>query len=180
MKRKAQKINKFMFALLIEKGMDKFSVVELRDGFLEIMVEKYSLDEARKYVYRQILAYEKKGWLTSEGQGRRKVYVKSDLFNSLEFIGVNTPKKASLVKKELSSIDNYTTLTREKSNSEGELAIVLGEVEEYQTLMSRFPALNTSLNILFEEAKDRSAKLLGRINALSKVIELSRSKDALC
>ena len=56
MKRKAQKINKFMFALLIEKGMDKFSVVELRDGFLEIMLEKLSLDEARKYVYRQILA----------------------------------------------------------------------------------------------------------------------------
>ena len=63
MKRKTQKINKYMFTLLIEKGMDKFSVVELRDGFLKIMLERHSLDEARKYIYRQILAYEKKGWL---------------------------------------------------------------------------------------------------------------------
>jgi hypothetical protein len=180
MKRKTQKINKYMFTLLIEKGMDKFSVVELRDGFLKIMLERHSLDEARKYIYRQILAYEKKGWLTCEGQGRRKVYVKSDLFKSLEFIGVNTQKKTNLVPKKVTSINSYTTLIKEKSNSEGELAIVLGEVEEYQTLMSRFPALNNSLNILFVEAKDRSAKLLGKVNALSKVIELSRSKDAIC
>jgi hypothetical protein len=180
MKTKTQKINKYMFALLIEKGMDKFSVVELRDGFLKIMLEKHSLDEARKYVYRQILAYIRKGWLKCEGQGRQKIYIKSDLFNSLGFNVANATKKASLAPKDLTSIDSYTLLTKEKSNSEGELAIILGEVEEYQTLMSRFPTLNNSLKILFEEAKDRSAKHLGKINALSKVIELSRSEHTLC
>jgi len=92
----------------------------------------------------------------------------------------NATKKASLAPKDLTSIDSYTLLAKEKSNSEGELAIILGEVEEYQTLMSRFPTLNNSLKILFEEAKDRSAKHLGKINALSKVIELSRSEHTLC
>jgi len=169
-----------MFELLIEKGMDKFSVVELRDGFLKIMLEKHSLDEARKYVYRQILAFIRKGWLKCEGQGRQKIYIKSDLFNSLGFTDENAIKKASMAPKNPTSVDSYTLLTKEKSNSEGELAIILGEVEEYQTLMSRFPTLNNSLKILFEEAKDRSAKHLGKINALSKVIELSRSEHTLC
>lgn len=176
--KKNQKINKYMFELLIEESMDKFSVVELRDRFHEITAKKHSLDEARKYVYRQILAYKKKGWLTCEGQGRRKIYIKSDLFNNLEFIEPNAIKKARFLPEKASFKGNYSTLIKEKFNSEGELAIALGEVDEYQTLMARFPTLSCSLLNLFDDAKDRSAKLLGKINALSKVIDLTCHNDA--
>ncbi|MBF4381914.1 hypothetical protein EAY01_23265, partial [Vibrio anguillarum] len=61
--KKSKKINAYMFNLLIEKEMDNFLVVELRDALMSITKNVTHPDEARKYVYRQILSFERKGWL---------------------------------------------------------------------------------------------------------------------
>ncbi|GAL29973.1 response regulator [Vibrio variabilis] len=67
-------------------------------------------------------------------------------------------------------------LQKEKSKYEGELAIVLSEVEEYQSLMERFPKKKDMFLTMFTESKEYSAKLLGKINALSKVLLASKTE----
>lgn len=56
-------INEHIFNLLIKKGLDHFSVTDLRD---ELMNENQDLgdgSEARKFVYRQLLRLVEKGYL---------------------------------------------------------------------------------------------------------------------
>lgn len=88
--KRSRKISAVMHKLLIEKGMDGFSVVELRDASLSIEFTGSDLDEARKKVYRQILRFEKNNWLRSEGSGRKKRYFQTDLFwfQSLKSLGL--------------------------------------------------------------------------------------------
>lgn len=59
--KKVTRINPHMFNLLIEKGMDDFSVTEARDALLNSVSTFPSKDDARKYVYKQLLSFEEKG-----------------------------------------------------------------------------------------------------------------------
>ncbi|NMV05989.1 hypothetical protein HKB28_02290, partial [Vibrio parahaemolyticus] len=68
--KKVTRINPDMFNLLIEKGMDDFSVIEARDALLNSTSTFTSSDEARKYVYKQLLSLEEKGWLSVIGTRR--------------------------------------------------------------------------------------------------------------
>lgn len=70
--KRSMKISAEMYKLLIERTMDGFSVIELRDEFIALKGPFVDPDEARKKVYRQILRFIKKGWLRSEGSGRQK------------------------------------------------------------------------------------------------------------
>ena len=60
--------------VIVEKGMDGFSVIELRDASLSVSDLRKEPDEARKRLYRQILRFVRNGWLQSEGEGRDKRY----------------------------------------------------------------------------------------------------------
>lgn len=62
--KKVIRINPYMFNLLIEKGMDGFSVIDARDTLLNSDVTFPSKDDARKYIYKQLLSFEEKGWLS--------------------------------------------------------------------------------------------------------------------
>ena len=55
--KKVTRINLDMFNLLIEKGMDNFSVIEARDALLNGTSTFPSSDDARKYVYKQLLSF---------------------------------------------------------------------------------------------------------------------------
>lgn len=52
--KRSTKISAMMHKLLIEKEMDGFSVVELRDAFISTDNSGTDPDEARRMVYRQI------------------------------------------------------------------------------------------------------------------------------
>ncbi|ASI91418.1 hypothetical protein BSZ05_07490 [Vibrio mediterranei] len=171
------KINAHMFNLLIKKDMDNFSVSEARDALMELSKEFKNLEETRKYVYRQILAFERKGWLVTTGNSRAKKYQKTELLKSISVIPRRLKNESRQVTPSKTHQENadFKILLKEKNKYEGELAIVLGEVEEYQSLMERFPKKIDFFLPMFTEAKDYSAKLLGKINALSKVLLASKS-----
>ena len=173
--KQATEINEYMFNLLIEKEMDEFSVIEIRDALMKITNEFANADEARKSIYRQILLFGRKGWLVSTGSGRSKRYAKSELFLSTKFSPRSTTKIKNVFAEQLifESKPELATLAKEKKQYEGELAIILGEVEEFQSLIKRFPQNSSFFAPLFSDAKDRSARVLGRINALSKVLSSS-------
>lgn len=177
----SKKINAHMFNLLIKKEMDDFSVTEARDALMELSKEFKNLEETRKYVYRQILAFERKGWLVTTGHSRAKKYQKTELLKSISVV----PRKLKNdLRQETPSQTHQENadlkiLLKEKNKYEGELAIVLGEIEEYQSLMERFPKKTDFFLPMFTETKDHSAKLLGKINALSRVLLSSKSVGSI-
>lgn len=167
------KISTEMYKLLIERTMDGFSVIELRDEFIILKGSDIDSDEARKKVYRQILRFIKEVWLRSEGTGRQKRYFQTDTFKAL----LVEPKS---VKTNIGIALNhdYSVLTSERNQYKGELEIVLGEIEEYQSLNRRFPELEPKLIPLLDKAKERSAHLLGKVNGLTNVLKtLSEGKQ---
>ena len=164
--KRSTKISAEMHKLLIEKRMDGFSVVELRDAFVSIDNSCADLDDARRKIYRQILRFIKHSWLRSEGSGQQKRYFQTDQFKSLQ---ANPKQEAVNVNHSLPP--DYSVLNQERNQYKGELEIVFGEIDEYQSLSGRFPELAPKLTPLLEHARARSAHLLGRVNVLTNVLK---------
>ncbi|USD58783.1 hypothetical protein J4N45_14595 [Vibrio sp. SCSIO 43140] len=173
--KQSTKINAIMHNLLIEKGMDDFSVIELRDAYLSTSECKVDPDEARRKVYRQILRFMKNNWLGCKGEGRQRRYFQTDLFHSLYV----TPRSESA---ELATkiVSDYSVLVHERNQYKGELEIVLGEIDEYQSLLGRFPELEKKLRPLLEQAREHSAQLLGKVNVLTKVLKTLMPDNRKC
>ena len=171
------KISALMHKLLIEKKMDGFSVIEARDVSLNDGCGTQHLDEARKKVYRQIWQYQQRGWLRSEGEGRNKRYFQTEQFLELEVVA---RRKSELEVSVKQSTSDYSVLFRESNEYKGELEIVLGEIDEYQSLRCRFPELESRLTPLLHQAKERSAHLLGKVNGLTNVLKALSDDNLLC
>lgn len=171
------KINRFMYNLLIEKKLDGFSVTEARDAILSYDSSLEDRNQARRVIYRQILSLLGKGWLRDTGEGHNKQYWVTDTFKQLKFEprggGKDTDFKEEKEFKSAAKVAvGFEQLIKEKGQYEGELSITLGEVEELRSLIERFPEKACEWTPFLNEAKERSATLLGRINALGKVLKL--------
>ena len=169
--KRSMKISDEMHNLLIEKEMDGFLVVELRDAFISIEDSYVEPDDARRKIYRQILRFMKNNWLRVEGTGQQKRYFQTELFKGLQVYEI--PKNTKVT---TSPTPDYSVLRHERNQYKGELEIVFGEINEYQSLCNRFPELEPRLIPLLEQAKELSAQLLGRVNVLTNVLK-SLSED---
>ncbi|RKF18832.1 hypothetical protein DBZ36_10610 [Alginatibacterium sediminis] len=173
--KRSKKISVVMHKLLIAKGMDGFTVVEARNACLSKDGISSDLHDARKQIYRQILRYEKKSWLRCEGTGQQKRYFKTEIFTNTLNLG-----------KPLASIEStdfkstFKTLSQERSKYQGELEISVGEIEEYKTLMNRFPSIKSKLFPLMKQSRAQSAQLLGKINVLTNVLEMLKEDIQKC
>ncbi|EPV2528460.1 hypothetical protein ACV28K_000959 [Vibrio alginolyticus] len=164
---RSKKINGVMYKLLIERGIDGFSVVELRDASLSMDDTSLDPNEARKRLYRQIYHFEKNGWLVSKSYGRNKRYFVSDMFKTMS---IEPKKRPSPVKDDSLQSDNYSVLESELIQHNRNLEIVLGEIEEYQSLCVRFPSLDKPIAVMLQKARSRSAHLIGKVNVLRNVL----------
>lgn len=174
--KKVLKMNPYMFNLLIEREMDNFSVVEIRDALMECAQIFEDKEQARKYVYRQLLSFERKGWLASTGSRRDKRYLLTKKFHSQSFVPRKSSKEKSIPARSEEIENTIGVLNQEKTQYEGELSIVLSELEEYQSLLVRFPRSTMTLMPMFDATKKRSEKLMGKINALANWIHTARSE----
>ncbi|TVU62276.1 hypothetical protein FQP88_12270 [Vibrio atlanticus] len=162
-----------MHNLLIKKEMDGFLVVELRDAFVSINDSYVDLDDARRKVYRQLLRLVRNNWLRVEGTGQQKRYFQTDLFKGLQ---IDTASDEVT----FSTSSDYSVLRHERNQYKGELEIVFGEINEYQSLCSRFPELEPRLLPLLEQAREHSAQLLGRVNVLTSVLKTLCEDNQSC
>lgn len=186
----AVKLHPYIYNLLIEKGFDEFGAVGLKDALLKITDEYPDVTEARKFIHRQLLRLEALGFIhkiENSGGRAKRLYKKTESFYSTSFTPRNLPKNSCLIsatkkiKLPVLDIDPFLAdLTKEKVVHEAKLAVILSEIEEYQSLMERFPTRKRCLMNLHQQAKIQSAELLGRVSALSKVLGLHSSEDRAC
>lgn len=88
--------------------------------------------------------------------------------------------KSGNVDIEIDASRDYSVLVSERNQCKGELEIVLGEIDEYQSLKARFPELEPKLITLLEEAKERSAYLLGKVNGLTNILKVLYEGKQAC
>lgn len=186
----AVKLHPYTYNLLIEKDFDLFSSTHLRDALLKISDEYLHVTEARKFVRRQLYRLETLGFIhkIEDNSGRSKaLYKKTERFYSTTFIAGKIPKNSCLkvvTEKKKSPVQDddvfLANLNHEKVIHEAKLAVVLSEIEEYKSLMHRFPDRKKDLMDFYDQAKNHSARLLGRVTALSKVLGLHTEGQCTC
>ncbi len=167
-----------MYKLLVEDNLDGFSVIEARNASLQMDSIDKNPVEARKQIYRQILHFEKKGWLQAEGIGRNKRYYQTNSFKCLTFFPKVSHESVYINKHHLFE-KGYSILENELELHQRELGIVQGEIEEYLSLTARFPELEQSLSLMLQRSQKRSFSLLGKVNVLKSVVnELQQSSTS--
>lgn len=186
----AVKLHPYIYNLLIEKDFDEFTSTHLRDALLTITNEYPHVSEARKFVRRQLHRLEALGFLSkieSSGSRLKTLYKKTEHFYSTTFLPGKIPKNSCLKveteKKNFPAPDVdvfLANLKHEKVLHEAKLAVVLSEIEEYKSLMHRFPDRKNELTGFYDQAKNQSATLLGRVTALSKVLGLRTEEKCTC
>lgn len=89
--KRSQKINVYIYKLLIEKNMDGFTIVEARDAARLFPESPKDINELRKIVYRQILRCIENEWLCCEGSGKKSVTSKrtSSIRSLLNLVNLN-------------------------------------------------------------------------------------------
>ncbi|NQY07661.1 MAG: hypothetical protein HRT68_16065 [Flavobacteriaceae bacterium] len=170
---------------LIINSMDNFTVSEVRDVLMHRSEYFNNESKAREYIYRVIFKFARLGLLIKHphSQVKKIKYTKSELFFSTHFVIKKDVRTREIKTSKITllgdnSIDMNTTLFSEllkkKQKHEAELAIKLGEVEEFKSLMKCYPHKNELFNRFYLETKDCSAQLLGKVNALTKVLSTSK------
>jgi hypothetical protein len=160
--------------------MNNFTVTLAKDTLLQEHIEFTSDVETRKFIYRQLISNVEKGLLkriNSVKEGKKQViYSKTEGFFEYNISpicrGYKTKKcKHQNKKNEPKETYNYELELKKELNAyETDLITTLEEAKEYYRLARRFPKFQVKLKQHQTEAKNKSIKLSGRINALQKLL----------
>ncbi|SGY93143.1 Putative uncharacterized protein [Moritella viscosa] len=175
---KAIALHKDVYNLLIVENINNFTVSEMRDALMYKSEYFNDENETRRYIYRVICKLTKLKLLIKHANSAIKKikYTKSETFVTVNFV-IKPTEKTSIEQAEPMNhvvpeiIDDFiNNIVKEKQNHEADLAITLSEVEEFKALIRRFPSKKTLFSPFYLETRERSAQLLGKVNALNKVL----------
>ncbi len=182
---KKANMNVFLHFLLVIKQMNNFTVTQAKETLLREQSEFTDPVETRKFVYRQLTRNVAKGLLKRTNKLRKGVkeviYSKTELFFSLEVVPSSRASRLKKISTENIGAPNISTetvkvieyqeeLKKDLLTYEIDLNTVLEEAKEYQRLSARYPKLQEKLQLHHTQAKEKSIKLLGKINALQTLL----------
>ncbi|MGR6781821.1 hypothetical protein ACU5B6_20205 [Moritella viscosa] len=182
---KAIALHTDVYNLLIVININNFTVSEIRDRLMYESVFFNDETETRKYIYRVICKLTKLKLLIKHThvEAKKNRYTKSESFFIADFVMKSSSKVAlmqqskinRLGKEKFESSGSFShALSKEKKKYESELAIVLSEAEEFKDLMHRFPKKHSLFKPFYLEIRERSDLLVGKVNALTKVLSVSK------
>src|SRR5690554_4234258 len=182
-------LDKRLYELLQEEGLDRFTTQDLRDAFASRLEEgSFQLKDVRRYVYEQIRRMLRVGWLVldDERKSRGQVYHRLPMPEKLRLNLISNGFEASLTpsktKKRTSAeaaptsaqscagSEVYQRLEATRKEVRLDLLASMGEAERYKQLISDMPYLRARVESEYQEAKDQSYRLLGHLRAVEKTI----------
>ncbi|KPW01829.1 hypothetical protein [Pseudoalteromonas sp. P1-11] len=182
---KKANMNVFLHFLLVIKQMNDFTVTQAKEALLREQSEFTDPVETRKFVYRQLTRNVANGLLRRTNKlnkgAKEVIYSTTELFSSLEIVPTSRRGKvkqidtanigASDISTETVKVIEYQEeLKKDLLTYEIDLNTVLEEAKEYQRLSARYPKLQEQLQLHHTQAKEKSIKLLGKINALQTLL----------
>jgi hypothetical protein len=148
--------------------------MKLKDEYLNRSEKVLCSSEARRYAYKHLIKLVKLGALTRIGvKGSHKmVYKKTASFNDVVFIPELEEQKKDIVvfDKEKLKSSAIEKLEEALQQYNADMMAAIGESEEYIRLIGSVPEMGDSLTEKYYLARDKSAKLLGKIQAVETVI----------
>ena len=171
-------LDEVLISILSRSDFDDFTVLELRDACLKKLKSNgIGKVEARRFVYGNLLRLLKKGFLKRiDAEDKRKTkYLKTVKFHESSLVNDEDSNSASKY-GEQSNGDRglLKQLTEKLQRYKLEMLSHVGESEEYKSLYSEFPQMKEMLQERYNNARDESSKLLGRVKALETLIEQQR------
>lgn len=176
-------MNAFLYSLLIDLDMDNFTIKNARDALIQHHDEFIDPTETRKFVYRQLLRQEEKGYLSrSKSQSKDITYLKTDKFFEASFKPKRQANHVIRASNDNSEIDQKSSvkinfipmLEKEIFEYEMKLDGLLEEAEHYKNLTKRLPHLKDKFEQQKEDSKKASTKLIGMIKATKYAISLQK------
>jgi hypothetical protein len=171
-------MNIYLVQILGSDSFNHFLVSQLNDAYSKLSGDKYIL-ETRKFVYRETIRLFRSNLLSRNGGRycRSTIYEKTDLFNNIEFIEKSPHKVTNRVTSIPKSREhNDTNLNYELDHTlqkyKVDMMSAIGESEEYVRLLDAFPEMKSILSKNYENARDNSSKLLGKIKAVRAILSL--------
>ena len=178
-------MNVFLHFLLVIKQMNNFTVTQAKEALLREQSEFTDPVETRKFVYRQLTRNVANGLLRRTNKlnkgAKEVIYSTTELFSSLEIVPTSRRGKVKQIDTANISVPDISTetvkvieyqeeLKKDLLTYEIDLNTVLEEAKEYQRLSARYPNLQEQLQLHHTQAKEKSIKLLGKINALQTLL----------
>ncbi len=183
-------MNVFLHSLLVIKQMNNFTVSEARDALLKDHAEFTDETETRKFIYRQLTRNIEKGLIKRtdcfNGGSKKVIYSKTDKLLASSIVPIKRGAKAKKITvhktpARISETLSYKNeLKKELLTYEIDLNTIIEEAKEYKRLASRFPELKEKLQQHQSQARNKSIKLLGKVNALQNLLGYTLSGHQPC
>ncbi|WP_086775995.1 hypothetical protein [Vibrio coralliirubri] len=171
-------LNVSLHKILVVTQLDNFSVIELRDRFLSMSTLSRSKDDARRYVYRNILRLEKLKLLrrTYLPASKKAIYKKECAFFEVIWNVTNEPRgdKNSLPSHPKTRDKICSLLEKRLDDCQSRYLSYQNEHETYKNLTYDFPILATTLSEPQKDTAIKTLKLDGEIRAIEMALALSR------
>jgi hypothetical protein len=172
---KAVPLQSDIYNILINNNYNNFTITEFRDELVNCSSTFTDKNMARKFIYRQVYKLLNKGLLIKiKNSGDKKARdIKSEIFQATSFkIKTLIKVPSSFSTKNKDPLSSSSSLEEEKSKLQQQLAISISEADVYSELLIRLPAQKPHLKKFQSEANSISIGLMGRINALEKVLNV--------
>lgn len=168
------KMSVLLAEILKNKDFNKFTVMKLKNEYLHRLEGGLCPSEARRYVYKHLIKLVKLGALTRIGvkSSHNMVYKKTALFNDIVFIPEQEEQKKDIAVFDEEKLKSSAIGKLEEAlqKHKADMMAAIGESEEYNRLIGSVPEMVDSLTEKYYLARDKSAKLLGKIQAVETVI----------
>ncbi|MFT3931053.1 MAG: hypothetical protein QM709_12245 [Spongiibacteraceae bacterium] len=165
---KKRKISQELLNLLGAGRWNDFTVSELKSTYMALPGCPHRTDKAAwQFVYRHVQRMETQGLLRrlAERPGEKARYRLSE---PTDTVAISPQSRAS---HEDLHEDATLRCLREKLHSyKEEMLSVIGETEEYDAICTQLPHLKNAVQALYNDARERCSKTLGRVKALESIL----------
>ena len=166
---KAIKLDEDIYHLLVEKNFNHFTITALRNTLQALNDTYTNPDEARRFVYRQVIRLVDKGLLVRDENPspKRAQYSKTPLFKTSIFTRVTNDSIASLPQSQIIDKSFSNELHDTIKTYESEMTVLVSELEEYQRLIKVNPNCYDAIVVLLEKGQARLLSIKGKLAALN-------------
>jgi hypothetical protein len=162
--------------ILQNMSVTPFTVGQLTDNYLKHPdCEHTAKPSARQYVYRKMIRMMELGQMIKlSNSQRRPRYQLTSMFLGVGCAtSIEEIQTAKVQQPHSSPVNSHETTLKEKlSECKSEMLSALGESDEYSSLCNEHPELRERAQSLYNEARERSAMLLGKMKALENMLSL--------
>ncbi|WP_392352427.1 hypothetical protein [Pseudoalteromonas rhizosphaerae] len=168
---KAIKLNEDIYHLLVEKNFNHFTITALRNTLQALNDTYKNPDEARRFVYRQVMRLVDKGLLARDENPspKRAQYSKTPLFKTSIFTRATNDSIASLSQSQVIDKSFNIELNDTMKTYESEMAVLVSEVEEYKRLIEANPNCYDAIVVFLNKGQARLLSIKGKLAALNNI-----------